>query len=249
MADYHTALDVFLVDTAEKETYVVACFALIEELAEHLDAGNNRLEVSAKTHDLNFVAYFHNAGFDTAGSNSTAAGDREHVLNRHQEGFVDIAGRQGNPGVDSVHELDDFLFPLGFAVEGAESRAADDRSVVAVIFVRRKKIAHFHFNEFEHFFVVDHVALVEEYNETGNVHLTGEKDVLAGLGHGTVGCGYHDDSAVHLCGTGYHVLNVVSVSGAVNVCVVTVGGFVFYVGGVDCDTTLFFLGCVVNLVE
>ena len=48
MADNHTALDVLLVDTTEKETNVITSFALIEELAEHLDTGNNRLEVSAK---------------------------------------------------------------------------------------------------------------------------------------------------------------------------------------------------------
>ncbi len=41
VADNHTALDVFLVDTAEKETNVVTSFTLIEELAEHFDAGNS----------------------------------------------------------------------------------------------------------------------------------------------------------------------------------------------------------------
>ena len=37
VADYHTTLDILLVDTAEEQTNVVAGFTLIEELAEHLD--------------------------------------------------------------------------------------------------------------------------------------------------------------------------------------------------------------------
>ena len=83
----------------------------------------------------------------------------------------------------------------------------------------------------------------------GHVHLAGQKDVLAGLGHGTVSCGYHDDSAVHLSGTGYHVLHIVGVARAVNVCVVTIFGLVLYVGGVDGDTALLFLGGVVDRVK
>ena len=73
--------------------------------------------------------------------------------------------------------------------------------------------------------------------------------MLAGLGHGTIGCSNHDDSTVHLGSTGNHVLNVVSVARAVNVSVVTVSCLVLYVSGVDCDTALFFLRSVVDLVE
>ncbi len=36
-----TSLDLFLVNTAEEEAYVVTCFALIEDLAEHLNAGTD----------------------------------------------------------------------------------------------------------------------------------------------------------------------------------------------------------------
>ena len=120
MADYHTALDVLLVDTAEEETYVVTSLTLIEELTEHLDTGNYRLHVSTETHDLNLVAHLNDTGLDTAGSYGTTTGDREHVFNRHKEGFVDVAGRQGNPVVDCFHELHNLSFPFGFAVEGAE---------------------------------------------------------------------------------------------------------------------------------
>ncbi len=41
MADYHTAFDVFLVDTTEKKTYVVTSFTLVKKFAEHLNTGYN----------------------------------------------------------------------------------------------------------------------------------------------------------------------------------------------------------------
>ena len=75
VADYHTALDFFLVDTAEEQTNVIAGFTLIKELAEHLNTGNGGFHVGAKTHDLNFVTYLNDTGFDTAGSYSTTTGD------------------------------------------------------------------------------------------------------------------------------------------------------------------------------
>jgi hypothetical protein len=75
MADYHTALDLVLVDTTEEQTYVVTGLTLVEDLAEHLDASNDRLLVSTKTENLNLVAYLHAAGLDTTCGNSTTARD------------------------------------------------------------------------------------------------------------------------------------------------------------------------------
>ncbi|SHW82083.1 Uncharacterised protein [Mycobacteroides abscessus subsp. abscessus] len=73
--------------------------------------------------------------------------------------------------------------------------------------------------------------------------------MLAGLRHGTVGRGNHQDRAVHLGGTGDHVLDVVSVTGGVDVCVVTLLGLVLHVRDVDRDTTSLLFGSVVDLVE
>ena len=187
--------------------------------------------------------------FQPSRSERATTCDREDVFDRHQEGFVDIAGRQGNPCVHCVHEFHNLSFPLGFAVEGAEGRTADDGGVVAIILVLVEKFAHIHFHEFEHFLVVHHVALVQVHDDAGNVHLAGQEDVLTGLGHRAVSSSHNDDCAVHLGSTSYHVLNVVGVSRAVYVCIVAVLGFVFNVSGVDGDTTLFFLGGIVDLVE
>ena len=41
MAEHHTALDLVLINTAEQQTNVVTSLTLIEQLAEHLDAGDH----------------------------------------------------------------------------------------------------------------------------------------------------------------------------------------------------------------
>ena len=73
--------------------------------------------------------------------------------------------------------------------------------------------------------------------------------MLAGLGHGTVGSGNHEDSTVHLGSTGNHVLHIVGVSGAVYVCVVTRCGLILYVRGIDRDTAFLLLRSVIDGVE
>src|SRR6202007_807032 len=71
------ALDVLALGTAEKETDVVARLALIEQLAEHLDAGDDLLLRGAETDDLHFLAHLHFSSLDAAGDDRAAAGDRE----------------------------------------------------------------------------------------------------------------------------------------------------------------------------
>ena len=73
--------------------------------------------------------------------------------------------------------------------------------------------------------------LVQEDHDRGHADLAGEQDVLAGLRHRAVGGGNDEDGAVHLGGTGDHVLDVVGVAGAVDVSVVALLGLVFDVRG------------------
>ena len=76
-----------------------------------------------------------------------------------------------------------------------------------------------------------------------------EKDVFASLRHRTVSSGNNEDSAVHLSSTSHHVLHIVSMPRAVDVCVVAICSGVFHVGGVDRDTTSLFFRSVVDFVE
>ena len=61
--------------------------------------------------------------------------------------------------------------------------------------------------------------------------------MLSGLSHRAVRSSNNEDSAVHLSSTGNHVLNVVSVTRAVNVSIVTLVSFILNVSGVDCDSS------------
>ena len=90
---------------------------------------------------------------------------------------------------------------------------------------------YFHFNEFKQFFIVNHVSFVQVYNHIRNANLTGKQDVLTSLGHWTVSGRYNQDSTIHLCCTGDHVLDVVGMAGAVNMSIVTFVCFVFNMGG------------------
>ena len=248
VGDNHTTLDFLLVDTTEEETYVITSFTLIEELAEHFHTSYNRLLVFTETEDLNFVTNLNDTSFYTTSSNSTTTSDREHVFDRHQEGLIAIARRFLNPFVNSVHKVHYAFNTLSITVECTESSTADNRSIFFE-FVLTEEVLHIHLNEFEHFFVFNEVALIEEYNETRNVYLTSEKDVLASLRHRTVSCSNYNDSTVHLRSTSYHVLHIVGVTWAVYVCVVTLRSFVFNVSSVNSDTTFLFFRSVVDLVE
>src|SRR3546814_1420475 len=84
-------------DTADQRADVVAGLTLIEELAEHFDAGDDGLAGVVNANDLDFLADLDDAGFDTTRNDSTATRDREHVFDRHQERPVERTRRLRDP--------------------------------------------------------------------------------------------------------------------------------------------------------
>ena len=238
LAENLTTNDVFTLDTTEEAADVVASLSLVEELTEHLDARANRLLGVLDTNDLEFVVDVENATLNTAGSNGATTGDGHGVFNSHEEGLVNVALRSRNVAINCFHELPDLVLISSIAFKSLESRTADDRGVVSRELIRGEKFTNFHLNELEELFVVDHVALVEEYDDVRNANLTSEQDVLTSLSHRTVGCCDNEDRTVHLSSTGDHVLDVVGMARAVNVCIVTGVGFVLDVSDGDGNTTL-----------
>ena len=77
---------------------------LIEQLAEHFDAGDDGRGRVLEADDLDGVVDLDDAALDTAGRDGAAAGDREDVFDGHQERLVDLAGGLRDVGVDRVHE-------------------------------------------------------------------------------------------------------------------------------------------------
>ena len=135
------------------------------------------------------------------------------------------------------------------ALERLQRGADHERDVVARELVLGQQVADLDLDELEELRVVDHVGLVEEHDDVRHADLTGEQDVLTRLRHRAVGGRHDQDRAVHLGGARDHVLDVVRVTGAVHVGVVTVRGLVLDVRGGDRDPAGLLLGSVVDRVE
>ena len=204
--------------------------------------------VCRQADDLDFLHFLEDAALDTTGRDSAAAFNVEHVFHRHEERLINRTLGHGDVIIDRGDERHDLGFLFGVAVQRLERAAFDDRDGVAREFVLREQIAHFHFDEVEEFGIIDHVDLVQENDDRRHADLTGEQDVLAGLRHRTVRGAHDEDRSVHLRGAGDHVLDVIGVTGAIDVSVVALVALVFDVCGRDRDAALFFFGSGVDRI-
>src|SRR5690606_5163329 len=112
------------------------------------------------------------------------------------------------------------LFRIAWVIQSGLGGATNDRCIVSGEPILVEQIANFHFHQLKKLFVVDKVTLVEKDHQSRHVHLASEKNVLASLWHRTVSSGNDQNRTVHLGGTGDHVLDVIRVSGAVDVSIV-----------------------------
>ena len=204
--------------------------------------------------DFDFLADLDFALLDAAGHDGAAAGDREHVFDRHQERLFGLAHGLRDVAVDRVHQIENRLAvgAVGLAasaVERVERAAANDGNVVALEIVLGQQVAHFELDQVEQLGIVDHIDLVHEHDDRRHADLVGEQDMLARLRHRAVVGADHQDRAVHLRGAGDHVLDVVGVSRAIDVRVVALGRLVLDVRDRDRDAALFFFGRLVDLIE
>src|ERR1051326_686451 len=250
LAEHLAALDLLALGAAQQTADVVARLALVEQLAEDFDAGDHGLEGRADADNLDFLANLDDAALDTAGAHRAAAGDREHVFDRHQERLILGTLRLRDVVVDRLHQVADRLLAelLVLALKREQRRALDERNLVAGEIVLGKELADFELDQLEQLRIVHHVDLVEIDDERRHADLAGEQNVLAGLRHRAVGGADHEDRAVHLRGAGDHVLDVVGVPGAVDVRVVPLVGLVLDVRGGDGDAARFLFRRLVDLV-
>src|SRR5690606_15597937 len=90
---------------AQQGADVLTGTAFVQQLAEHLDTGNGGLGGRTDTDDLHLVTNLDDAALYTTGYHGTAAGDREHVFDRHQEGLVDGTLGLGDVAVQGLDQL------------------------------------------------------------------------------------------------------------------------------------------------
>jgi hypothetical protein len=245
----HAAAHVFALDAAEEQAGVVARARLVAGLLEGLDVCHFGLDAGgAFADELDFAVLLQNATLDAARDDGAAARDGENVLDGHQERLLDVTGGGWDPSVDGLEQLIDLLLAnLGLAaLERAECRAHDDGSLVALEAVAAEQLAHLHLDKLQHLLVLDRVDLVDKDDDALDTDLAGEQQVLTGLGHLAVRGGDDDDGAVHVGGSGNHVLDIIGVTGAVDVGVMPGVGLVLDMGGCDGDTTLALLGRLVD---
>src|SRR6195952_1886318 len=142
------ALDVLALDATKQETDILAGTPLVEQLAEHLDAGDGRADrLLVDTDDLDGVGHLEHTALDTTGHHGAAAGDREDILDGHEEGLLDVADWLGDRLVDGGHELEQLLRPLRVALERLQRRDADDGQVIAGELVGRQQLANLKLDE------------------------------------------------------------------------------------------------------
>ena len=236
-----TTLDVGSLNTTQQAADVVAGLSIVQNLTEHLNTGANGLgALVLQTNDLNFLAGLQLASLHTAGSNGTTTGDGEHILYGHQERQVSLTVRSGDILVNSVHQLFDALasrIVVGRCFQSLQCGTLDDGAIL-IKAILSQGLTNFHLNQLKQLRIVHLVGLVQENDDCGHAYLTSQQQMLLGLRHGAIGSSDNQDSAIHLRSTGDHVLNVVSMAGAVHVCIVALVGLILNVSGVDCDTTL-----------
>src|SRR5579875_2829893 len=131
LAKHLAALDLLALGAAQQAADVVARAPFVQDLAEHLHTGHNRLRGRADADDLDLLTGLDHALLDPARRDGAATGDREDVLDRHQEGLVQLAHRLGDVGVQRLRKLEDLLTVLLVAFQRLQSGARDERDLIA----------------------------------------------------------------------------------------------------------------------
>src|SRR5690606_7648175 len=85
LGQHLTTLNVFTLGATQQQTHVIARLTFVQQLAEHFHACACGFYRVFDTDDLDLFAHFDDTALDTACYHCTTTGNREHVLNWHQE--------------------------------------------------------------------------------------------------------------------------------------------------------------------
>src|SRR6185312_12967923 len=90
-----------------------------------------------------------------------------------------------DPSIHSLEELIDFLLSnlWSTTLEGAESGAENDGSLITLKTVGIQKFAHLHLNQFQHLGIFESIDLIDKDNDLLDTNLTSEQEMLSRLGH------------------------------------------------------------------
>ena len=180
--------------------------------------------------------------------NSTTTGNCEDILDRHQEWLICSTLWIWNKLINCIHKLHDLVAPLTvWILKSLKSRTLDDWTAFETILL--KCLSYFHLYELDQLLIVNHITLVKEYYDIRYVYLTGQKDMLLCLSHNTISSSYYEDSTIHLSSTSDHVLYIIGMAWAVNVCVMSLLCLILNVSSRDCDTTLSLLWSLINIFK
>lgn len=105
------------------------------------------------------------------------------TFNRHQERFIKVTDWGRNVVVNSLQQLNDFLFPnvRAASLESTQGRSHNDRCFVTVEPVGSQEFTHFHFNQFQHFRVLESIDLIDEDDDSLDTDLAGKEQMFTGL--------------------------------------------------------------------
>src|SRR5204862_2361649 len=221
LGDDLTALDLFFLRAAQKHPDVVARARFIDKFAEHLDIGRGCFGGGTNADDLDFLHFLEHATLNPTGPDRAATFNVKDVFDWHQEWLIDRPVWYRNVIVNSGDEGEHLFLLIGVAIERLKRAALHGRNFVARKFILRQQVAHFHFHRIEQFGIVHHVHYVQKHDDRGHAHLARQQDVFARLRHWAVRGRNHQDGTVHLRRTGDHVLDVVVVTGAIDVRIVS----------------------------
>ena len=242
MSAYIAAADILLAYAAHVPSDVVPWLSLIYFLMMHLYGLDLTSDIGGLEDDL--VILPHDTGLNTAHGHSAYAGDGVYILNRHAQRklgrllghFEAVEGLQEGRPLPPLH----VLAGLGKVV-AHQSRHGYEGYILHLVPDHLQELAYLLF-DLEIFLLVvgwcGGINLVHADDELVDPQCPGQEYVLPGLSLNSVNGRNYQDGSVSLAGSSDHVLDEVSVAGAVHYSKVVLVGVEAPVGNIDGDAPL-----------